>query len=329
MNQSTPRRRLMRYKNLVFPLLLLLLLAGLPASAQRWAGRGRLQGEIKDDQGKPIEGAQLWLRMTDQPIDPKNPGDGPPVITTNKNGKWSVLGLAGGDWRVLILKDGFQPSEGNVKVNESGPPPQPIVLSLKPAAAAAPSQQGPNAIEIIEEGNQLLTQEKYAEARAAYEKALQQLDPENHPAILRGIARTYFQEKQADKAVEALKQALQIKPDDVESLRLIVSLLVAQGKETEAKEYMAKLPEGASVDPATLLNIGIKLYNEGKMPEALAEFDRVVKENPSLPDAYYYRGLAYLASGKTAEAKADFQKLLELDPKHANADEAREFLKSL
>ena len=51
--------------------------------------------------------------------------------------------------------------------------------------------------------------------------------------------------------------------------------------------------------------------------------------NPSLADAYYYRGRAYLASGKSAEAKADFQKLLELDPKHSNADEAREFLKSM
>ncbi len=132
----------------------------------------------------------------------------------------------------------------------------------------------------------------------------------NHPPILRGIARTYYQEKQPEKAVDTLKQALALKPDDVESLRLIVNLLVATNREPEAQEYMARLPAGATVDPATLLNIGIKSYNEGKMPEALAEFDRVVKENPTLPDAYYYRGLVYLATGKTAEAKADFQKLL-------------------
>lgn len=322
----------MRHKNLVFPLLLLLLLAGLSASAQMWAGKGRLHGEIKDEQGRPVEGATVWLRMGDQAIDPNNPGDGPKQVTTNKNGKWSALGLAGGAWRVLILKDGFLPSEGNVKVNESGPPPQAIVVNLKSgaaAAAAAGAEQGPSVLDVIEEGNQLLTQEKFAEARAAYEKALTQLEPVNHPPILRGIARTWFQEKQPDKAVATLQQALQLKPDDVESLRLIVNLLVAQGKEKEAQEYIARLPQGETVDPATLLNIGIKYYNEGKMAEALTEFNRVVGENPNLPDAYYYRGLAYLASGKTAEAKADFQKLLELDPKHANADEAREFLKSM
>jgi tetratricopeptide (TPR) repeat protein len=320
----------MRHKNLVFPLLLLMLLAGLPTFAQEWAGKGRMHGEVKDEQGRPVEGAQVWLRRGDAAIDPNNPGEGPKPVTSNKNGKWSILGLAQGSWRVLILKEGFLPSEGNVRVAESGPPPQAINVVLKSMSAAqASAQQGPSVLDVIEEGNQLLTQQKFTEARAAYEKALAQLDPENHPPILRGIARTWFQENQPDKAIQVLQQALQIKPDDVESLRLIINLLVAQGKEKEAEEYMARLPEGQTVDPATLLNIGIKHYNEGKMPEALAEFDKVVSENPSLPDAYYYRGLAYLASGKTAEAKADFQKLLELDPKHANADEAREFLKSM
>ena len=320
----------MRQKNLVFPLLLLLLLAGLPVFAQEWAGRGRLHGEIKDEQGRPVDGAQVWLRKGDASIDPSNPGEGPKPVTSNKNGKWSILGLAQGSWRVLILKEGFLPSEGNVKVNESGPPPQAIVIGLKAMSPQqAQAQQGPSVLDVIEEGNQLLTQEKYTEARAAYEKALAQLEPENHPPILRGIARTWFQEKQPDKAIETLQQALSIKPDDPESLRLIINLLVAQGKEQEAQQYMARLPQGETVDPATLLNIGIKQYNAGKMAEALAEFNKVVSENPSLPDAYYYRGLAYLASGKQAEAKADFQKLLELDPKHANADEAREYLKSM
>jgi tetratricopeptide (TPR) repeat protein len=323
----------MRHKNLVFSLLLLLLFAGLPASAQRWAGKGRLHGEIKDEQGRPVEGATIWLRLGDAAIDPANPGDGPKAVTTNKNGKWSILGLAQGGWRVMILKEGFLPSEGNVKVNESGPPPQAIILTLKSMssaeAKAAAAAQGPSVIDIIEEGNQLLTQEKYTEARAAYEKALVQLEPENHPAILRGISRTWFQEKQPDKAVEVLQQALQIKPDDAETLRLLINLLVAQGKEQEAAQYIARLPQGETVDPATLLNIGIKYYNDGKLDDALAEFNKVVGENPNLPDAYYYRGLAFLALSKSAEAKADFQKLLELDPKHVNADEAREFLKSM
>lgn len=320
----------MRQKNLVFLLLTLLLLAGLPVFAQSWAGRGRLQGEIKNEQGKPVEGAQVWFRMGENPIDPQNPGDGPKMITTTKYGKWSILGLAQGTWRVLILKDGYLASEGQVKVLEGGAPPPPIITTLKVVPKETQqAAKGNEALEALDRGNKLLTAEKYAEARAEYEKAIAQLDPANHPPILRGIARTYYQEKNTDKAVETLKQALAIKPDDVESLRLIVNLLVAAGREQDAQQYMAQLPQGTTVDPATLLNIGIKYYNEKKLDQALAEFDRVVKENPTLPDAYYYRGLVYLASNKTAEAKADFQKLIELDPNHPNAKEAQEFLKAL
>jgi len=330
----------MRQRNLVFLVATLLLLASLPSFAQSWAGRGRLQGEIRTEADKPIEGAKIWLRMdATKAIDPQNPGDGPGVITTSKYGKWSVLGLAQGEWRGEILKDGDLPSEGTIKGLGGGGPPPPLIIKLKVAgqqqAAATPQKPNP-AMEHITKGNDLLTAQKYPEARAEYEQALTTLEPENHPAILRGVARTYWQEKNGDQAIATLKKALEIKPDDVESLRLLVNLLVATGHEAEAKDYMAKLPQGETVDPATLLNIGIKLYNEGlktkndaKLGEALQEFDRVVKENPQLGDAYYYRGLTYLAMNKTAEAKADFQKVVELDPNGANAKDAREFLKGL
>src|SRR6185436_15898487 len=161
----------MRHKNLVFSLLLLLLLTGLPAFAQSWAGHGRLQGEIKDEQGHPVEGAQVWLRMGTNAIDPNNPGDGPKVVTTTKYGKWSILGLAQGTWRVLIVKDGFMPSEGQVKVLEGGAPPPPIQVTLRVVPKEAKqAAQGNEALEALNRGNDLLTQEKYAEARAEYEK---------------------------------------------------------------------------------------------------------------------------------------------------------------
>jgi tetratricopeptide (TPR) repeat protein len=184
-------------------------------------------------------------------------------------------------------------------------------------------------VALISEGNELLTAEKYAEARAKYEQALTTLPPEHHGNVLRGIARTLFAEDKVEPAIETLQRALTAEPGNVESLRLLVSLLYTAGREEEAATYRAQLPAGEKVDPTVLLNVGIKRYNDGKMEEALAEFERVVADNPTLPDAYYYRGLAHLALGNTAQAKVDFQKLLELDPAHGKAADAREFLKSL
>jgi Tfp pilus assembly protein PilF len=118
-------------------------------------------------------------------------------------------------------------------------------------------------------------------------------------------------------------------PDDPVTLQLMVNLLVGANREAEAKTYMDKLPQGAKIDANSLLNIGIKSFNDGKMDQALAQFDRVVKENPELPDAYYYRALVYLNQDKKAEAKADLQKLLQLDPNNKYANDAKEFLKDL
>ena len=309
----------------------LLLVLGSPVWGQSWAGRGRLQGNVTDEQNRPVEGATVTLRQGTDRVDAAQPGPAP--IKTNKAGKWQVLGLAQGSWGVLIEKEGFMASEGQVKVNEFGPA-QPINVTLKLIPKEVLEQAAANdkrtiVLSAVQNGNALMGQQKYAEARAEYEKALAQVEPDLQPPILVGIAQAYTYEKQTDKAVETLKRSLAIKPDDAPTIQVLVNLLVADGKEEEAQAWMAKLPQGTTVDPNALLNLGIKAYNEKKLDDAVKYFDRVVQENPSLPDAYYYRGLVYLNQNKTAEAKADFQKLLELDPKHPKAEEVKEFLKAL
>ena len=310
----------------------LVLAAGIPAYGQAWAGRGRLQGSVKDESGRPVEGAKITLRKGSDRVDPK--ADGPASLKTDRNGKWSTLGLAQGPWGILIEKEGFMLSEGQVNVNEFGPA-QPINVTLKviPKEVLQKAEQesaAGQAKAAIERGNALLTEGKFAEARTAYQEGMGKLEDKTlHPAILRAIADTYYRENKSDQAIDTLKQALALAPDDVDTLRLLTTLLVAAGRESEAQEYMAKLPEGATLDPNTILNLGIKAFNEGKMDQALAQFDRAVKENPNLADAYYYRALAYLNQDKKAQAKADLEKLLEVDSNNRYAKDAREMLKDL
>jgi tetratricopeptide (TPR) repeat protein len=313
-------------------LLVLAVTAGVPAWGQSWAGKGRLQGQVRDESGKPVEGARITLRIGSDQVDPKK--DGPAAITTDKSGRWSILGLTSGAWGVLIEKEGYVPSEGRVQVNEFAVA-QPIVTTLKvvPKEAIQKAEQqsaAGQAKAAIERGNTLLAQGKYADARASYQEGMGKLEDKNlHPAILRAIADSYYKEGKTDQAIETLKQSLALAPDDPVTLQLLVNLLVGAGKESEAQTYMAKLPQGTKLDANTLLNLGIKSFNEGKMDQALEQFDRVVKENPGNADAYYYRALVYLNKNKNAEAKADLQKLLELDPNSKYAKDAKEFLKDL
>lgn len=325
-------------KTTVFLVALSLTAASVPVWGQAWAGKGRLQGSVKDESGKPVQGAKVTLRKGTDRVDPAT--DGPAPITTDKHGKWSILGLAGGTWGILIEKEGYLLSEGQTPVNEFGPaPPINVTLKVIPKEVIQKAQEQSAAGQAkmaIERANGLLAEGKYAEARTAYQEGMAKLQEQKEtqdPAVLvsiqRAIADTYFREKNVNQAVETLKQALTLAPDDPVTLQLMVNLLVGAGRETEAQTYMAKLPQGTKVDANTLLNIGIQHFNDGKMDQALPQFDRVVKENPELPDAYYYRALVYLNQGKNAEAKADLQKLLEIDPNNKYAKDAREFLKDL
>ena len=313
--------------------------AGVPAWGQSWAGKGRLQGVVKDESGKPVPDATITLRKGGDRVDPA--AEGPAIIKTDKNGKWSILGLGGGGWGILIQKEGFMPSEGQVPVNEFAiAQPIPVTLKLPPKELIQKAQEQSTAglaKASIERANALLAETKYGEARAAYQEGMAKLkedtsaqqDPSIQVSLLRAIADTYFRENKVDQAIETLKQSLTLSPDDPAPLQLLVNLLVGANRESEAQTYMAKLPQGTKVDANTLLNIGIKSFNDGKMDQALNEFDRVVKENPDLPDAYYYRALVYLNQNKSKEAKADLQKLLQLDPGNKNAKDATEMLKDL
>jgi len=331
----------------------LLLLAGTALLAQAWSGRARMQGEVDDANGKPLEGAKVTLRLGDA---------GPPPISTNSRGKWSILGLADGSWKVLIEKEGYVTSEGQVKISEFQPT-QPINIRLRETPKEEKKPAAPSEAEIIngwiDQGNSLMTEAangyeacvahppagvkpagvkeacqkqvapKYDQVRTLYQQAYDKADAKNKPAILGGIARVYDASGNTPKAIETLKQVVELNPDDQADLKLLVDMLIASGRETEAKPYEARLPAGTTVDPNALLNLGIAAYNAKKADAALGYFDRVVKEHPDMAEAYYYRGLVYLQQGKTAESKADFQKLLEIDPKNAHASEVREFLKSL
>jgi Flp pilus assembly protein TadD len=304
----------------------LLLLGATGLAAQEWAGRGRVQGTVRTEDGTPIVGARVTLLLGGEE------GKGPTPTETGKKGQWSVLGLATGTWSVLVDADGYKGAVVEVRVISEGigtAPPVAITLNPIPKELAEASQaEGPRAM--VERGNALFLEKKYAEARAEYQNALAALtDPASHPPVLQGVARTYYEGGQAAEALQTLEQALAIAPDDQETLKLLVTLLMAEGKVEEAGAYQARIVGEFKLDPNTLLNLGINDFNAGKIPEALSYFERVVAENPALPDAYFYRGLAYLNQGRTTEAKADFQKLLELAPDHPKAAEAREFLAAL
>ncbi len=297
-----------------------LLLAAVPAGAQAWKGKGRLQGKIVDPEGNPYAGAKITLHLPDQP------DLGPEPFTSDKKGRWSYLGLTGGQWKIIIETEEYLVSEGTLKVNESGGPGQPVIIELK---SPSPEQIQDTAVIEVQRGNELFKAGNFTEARAAYEIAMETIDAGSKPAVLRGIAQTYRFEEQNDKALETFQKALELDPDDIETLKLVVNVLLAEGRNAEAEPYIARLPAEEKLDAASRLNMGIELYNGGDLDGALKHFDQAIVDYPEESDGYYYRGLCLLGKEQNEDAASAFQKYLEIAPDGPRAAEAKQFFEYL
>jgi len=174
-----------------------------------------------------------------------------------------------------------------------------------------------------------LQQGQFDKARSVYRDAMSSLGPEGQQQVLLAIARTYDQQGDRDQAIASVRKILEISPDNVQALQLIADLLSRQGKEDEAQKYLDQIPDSEELPADMLLNQGIRFYNNQKLDQALDNFDRVVRQDPSMADAYYYRGLVYLNKSDNEKAIADFKKLLELAPDGQYSSDAKQFLEYL
>ena len=300
----------------------LLIAATLPG--QDWRGKGRAEGHVKDADGQPIADAKVELT--------RDSGGGTSA-KTDKKGYWAVMGLIGGKWNVDIAAPGYETRKTVMGVQEAGRT-QPLEIQLQKAAAPAPAavQAGGKDVRAevtaaVEQGNRLIGEKKYPEARAEYEKALAIL-PDSAP-LWKGIAQTYHAEGNGAKEEESLRKVVQLEPGDTDAQILLADNLVNQGKVADGKAIVDGLAPGAIKDPAVYTNLAIVFMNKSKPEEARAYMSKAIDLDPTLADSYYYRGLASIQAKKTAEAKADFAKYLELAPNGPQAKEVKEMLQAL
>ena len=81
--------------------------------------------------------------------------------------------------------------------------------------------------------------------------------------------------------------------------------------------------------PASVFNQGVIFWNQSKVPEAKAMFEKATELDPKLADAHYWLGMAYVNEGKLTDAKAPFQEYLKLAPTGQYADTAKAILATI
>ena len=286
------------------------------ATAQDWKGtQGRFEGRVLDPDGKPIEGATVKLEL---------PGRGGTTLKTDKKGKWAIGGVAAGRWNVDIEAAGFQKKQAYLMLQSELTRIPPMETRLDRAVDPGPSAE---VMAALKDADAAFEAERYPEARALYEKAL--ADPKvaaqdaARKALHIRIARALSQEGQYEKELEHLQAVLDMDPADTQILSLMAQEAIKGGMLDKGMGLLSKLDQASVKDPAIYFNVGVLLLNHQKQPEAIQYFTKAVTVDPTYVDGYFQRGLAYLGQQKMAEAKADFQKVIELAPGTPQAETAK------
>jgi tetratricopeptide (TPR) repeat protein len=285
-----------------------------PALAQDWKGTGRMEGRVLDAEGKPLPGVVVKLNLPER--------GGGTTVTTDKKGHWAIGGITSGTWQIDFEVPGYVVKKVSANLPSESARLPPLVVKLDKSAPAGPP---PEVREALERGDAAFKAGRFAEARAEYEKLLA-LRPDVAEMLNRQIAFTYSREGNYAKAVEYLEKVLQANPADQELKLLAAQEALRAGMLDKGLEMLKGVDDSAIKDPEVFYNVAALLLNAQKPQEAIGYLDKAIAADPSYVDGYFQRGLAYLGQGKTAEAKADFNKVIELAPTGPQADTAKKAL---
>lgn len=288
------------------------LLAAATVMAQM--GTGRVTGTVKDPKGKPIAGAKITA------VNPESKAS--LEATTDKDGKWALLGFRSGTYEFTFTADGYQPQGYTNAVKQMGRnPPMDVVLEpLKPG------QSSGGAGGKLAEGNQLLEQKQYAAAIAKYEEILA-AEPTLYQ-IYYNIGTAQREMGELDKAVASFQKVLDQEANNIGALVAAGDVLVVQGKLDEAVTYFEKAI-GQTTDEVIPFNVAEIYFNQGNTAKALEYYQVASTRKPDWPEPHLKMGYAHLNAGNMDAAIASFQKVVEVAPDSPQAQMAQAALSSL
>ena len=172
-------------------------------------------------------------------------------------------------------------------------------------------------------------------AQGDFDKASQQWnawlskDPRNpNPAWLLG--RLEDSRNNWQKAQEYYQKALQVKPDFAPAANDLAYLMLSHGGNSDVALSLAQaarrgLPDSPnSADTLAFAYIQKKIYGS-----AIDLLQDAIKKSPPNATFEYHLGLAYQQNGNSAEARKHLSQALTVDPKFAQAVDARKALQEL
>jgi Tfp pilus assembly protein PilF len=238
-----------------------------------------------------------------------------------------------------------------------------ILLVLLAVAGPALAQSSPEAEARFSTGVMHLREGRVDLALDEFKKAVKE-DPKN-PYFQKGLGLAYTAKRQWKDAIEAFRKALELNPYYVDVRNDLGTALIGSGDRDGGKQEFltafsdptnptpeisarnlgqAYLEEKNYVDalnwfqtslnrnkdyPDPYLGMAEVLVAQGRMTEAVAELEAGNKQIPDNPVLLLALGQVYFKAGRFAEARAQFEQVVQRDPAGASGRTAADELKKL
>jgi len=164
--------------------------------------------------------------------------------------------------------------------------------------------------ETLTEADELLRQDRPAEALARFERVLAE-EPANRFALSRsGVALRRL--GRAEAAIERLRRAVAADPAQPETRAAFAETLLAAGRPAEAADAWAEVVRLQPRRASAWSNLGAALGRAGRPADAVAAMERALELEPGSPERLVRLAFAAHAAGRPAEAARHLERAAEL-----------------
>ncbi|HRD01099.1 MAG TPA: tetratricopeptide repeat protein [Candidatus Saccharicenans sp.] len=134
------------------------------------------------------------------------------------------------------------------------------------------------------------------------------------------LAQTYQKNNEIGKAIDAYRQALKLRPEDINSNYNLALLLAANQQYAEAEQAYKKLIELNPRDAVFYYNQIIQMYDQaGQYENALESVKKIIELNPKSEVAVYNLGIMYFKLNRLEEAAKTINDCLALKNDYTSA----------
>ncbi len=288
------------------------------------AGRGlaRLSGKVTDESGNPVASATITLQFLEREE----------VIMetkTDKKGKWKIMGLGSGRWRISVSAQGYILYQNTVNVSQLERNPSISTILKKTQEQIMEDAPG---ISLLEMGNKLFNEKKFEEALAKYQEFLEK-NPELYEVHF-SLGNCYKEMGDIEQALKEFRLVLEKTVEEDEKHRKIKAKTLAAIGECylkkedleSAQNYFKESLELYPEDEILAYNVGEIYFAHQKLDEAIQYYEFAAKIKPEWSDPYYKLGLVFLNKTDFEKAKESLQEFLKLEPDTARSASAKNIL---